>query len=324
MRATLRTRIASLLAVASILAVAGPPAVAGAAPDRRPAKPVTYAIIGDVPYGEEQEARFGELVNAINDDPAVSLVAHLGDIKSGSTTCTDARFAAVAEHFADIKDPLVYTPGDNEWTDCHRVNNGSFNPLERLAAIRTLFFSRPGSTLGKHAVPVHFQPSLVENVRWVDAQVAFATLHVIGSNNGLAPWSGIGFTAPTPEQAAEVDARIQAALEWVDATFDQAEADGLEGVVLAMQADTFSPSPGSAQQAIVDRIATRTAAFDGDVLLLQGDTHTFKVDNPLGLANFTRIVVHGETLPFEYLRLRVDPRREPLFTWEEVQVGAAA
>ena len=125
MRATLRTRIASLLAVASILALAGPPAVAGAAPDRRPAKPVTYAINGDVPYGQEQEARFGELFNAINDDPAVSLVAHLGDIKSGSTTCTDARFAAVAEHFADIKDPLVYTPGDNEWTDCHKATSAA-------------------------------------------------------------------------------------------------------------------------------------------------------------------------------------------------------
>src|SRR4029450_2454868 len=85
---------------------AAPPAVAGAAPDRRPAKPVTYAIIGDVPYGEEQEARFGELVNAINDDPAVSLVAHLGDIKSGSTTCTDARFPGGAEHVRTTQRPI--------------------------------------------------------------------------------------------------------------------------------------------------------------------------------------------------------------------------
>ena len=322
--ATLRTRIASLFIVASALAVAGPPRVADAAPDRRPARPVTIAVIGDVPYGEDQEARFGELVDAINRDPHVELAAHLGDIKSGSTTCTDERFAAVADHFADFKDPLVYTPGDNEWTDCHRVNNGSFNPLERLAAIRARFFAQPGETLGRHPADVEFQPSLVENVRWVDADVAFATLHVIGSNNGLAPWSGIGFTAPTPEQAAEVDARIQAAVSWVDATFDQAEADDREGVVLAMQADTFSPTPGSAQQAVVDRIAARTAAFDGDVLLLQGDTHTFVADNPLGLANFTRIVVHGETLPFEYLRLRVDPRRDQLFSWERVPVGAAA
>src|SRR4029453_11786752 len=111
MRATLHTRIASLLAVASILAVAGPPAVARAAPGRRPAQRLPLAIIADAPQGEEQGARFGELVNPINDDPAVSLVAHLGDIKSGSTTCTDARFAAVAEHFADLKDPLLYTPG---------------------------------------------------------------------------------------------------------------------------------------------------------------------------------------------------------------------
>jgi hypothetical protein len=323
MKATLRTRIASLLALASVLAVAGPPVVADAARNQRPARPVTIAVIGDVPYGEDQEARFGELVDAVNRDHDVDLAAHLGDIKSGSTTCTDARFAAVAEHFADFKDPLVYTPGDNEWTDCHRVNNGSFNPLERLAAIRTRFFSQPGSTLGRHPARVQFQPSLVENVRWVDAQVAFATLHVIGSNNGLAPWSGIGLTAPTAEQTAEVDARIQAAVSWVDATFDQAEADDLEGVVLAMQADTFAPAPGSAQQAVVDRIAARTAAFDGDVLLLQGDTHTFVADNPLGLANFTRLVVHGETLPFEYLRVRVDPHRDQVFTWERVAVGTA-
>jgi len=47
------------------------------------------------------------------------------------------------------------------------------------------------------------------------------------------------------------------------------------------------------------------------------------VDDPLALDNFTRIVVHGETLPFEYLRLRVDPRRDHLFTWDRVPMGAA-
>lgn len=44
--------------------------------------------------------------------------------------------------------PLVYTPGDNEWTDCHRVNNGAYDPLDRLAAVRKTFFPRPGFTLG--------------------------------------------------------------------------------------------------------------------------------------------------------------------------------
>jgi hypothetical protein len=322
MTSILRSRVARLLAVATVAAVAGPGLAAGAAPGKHP-KPVTVAVIGDVPYGEDQEANFGELVDAVNHDH-VDLAAHLGDIKSGSTTCTDERFQAVAEHFADFKDPLVYAIGDNEWTDCHRVNNGAFDPLERLAKIRELFFAEPGLTLGKHPMPVDAQPSLAENVSFVDADVVFATVHVIGSNNGLAPWSGLGLTAPTPEQAAEVDARIAADLAWIDVAFDQAESEDHAGVVLAMQADTWAPAPGSAQQAIVDRIAARTAAFDGEVLLLQGDTHTFKVDDPLGLPNFTRIVVHGETLPFEYLRLTVDPRSDALFSWERVAVGAAA
>lgn len=56
------------------------------------------------------------------------------------------------------------------------------------------------------------------------------------------------------------------------------------------------------------------------MLLLQGDSHEYVADNPLGLPNFTRIVVHGETLPFEYLRLTIDPREAALFSWERVQV----
>jgi hypothetical protein len=81
------------------------------------------------------------------------------------------------------------------------------------------------------------------------------------------------------------------------------------------------PAPGRAQQAIVDRIAAPTAAFDDHVLLVQGDTHTYEVDDPLGLPNFTRIVVHGETLPCEYLCLTIDPKSEQLLSWERRPVG---
>jgi hypothetical protein len=288
----------------------------------RSANPVTLAIVGDVPYGTSQESTFSDLIGAVNSDPKVRTVVHVGDIKSGSTTCTDERFAAVRRAFDTFEDPVVYTPGDNEWTDCHRLNNGAYDPLERLATIRSLFFATPGAVLGRHPMRVESQPALVEDVRWIESRVAFATLHVIGSNNGLAPWTGLGQTAPTPLQAAEVDARINAVLAWVDATFDAAEANGLEGVLLAMQADTWSPTPASAQQAIVSRIATRTAAFEGKVLLLQGDSHQFVADDPLGLSNFSRVVVHGETLPFEYLRLTIDPRTTELFSWERVQVRA--
>ena len=162
--------------------------------------------------------------------PSVSLITAINDDPQGSRRrprrrhqerqhppAPTTRFAAVAAAFATLNDPLIYTPGDNEWTDCHRANNGAFNPLERLAAIRSLFFAEPGDTLGRHPKHVDAQPGYPENVRWIESRVAFATLHVIGSNNGLSPWTGLGFSAPTAEQAAEVGDRIDATLEWIDA-----------------------------------------------------------------------------------------------------------
>ncbi|HEU5084703.1 MAG TPA: metallophosphoesterase, partial [Acidimicrobiales bacterium] len=123
------------LALAGALALAAPALPAGASGGTavdRSAKPLTLAVIGDTPYGAEQEATFDRLVDAIDDDPKVRVVTHVGDIKSGGTACTDERFAAVADGFAAFDDPVVYTPGDNEWTDCHRPAAGGYDPLERL------------------------------------------------------------------------------------------------------------------------------------------------------------------------------------------------
>jgi Calcineurin-like phosphoesterase len=300
--------------IAGVVTMAAP--VGAGSTDTSSSNRTTIAVIGDVPYGAAQEASFGDLVGAINVDPKVRVVMHVGDTKNGSTPCTDERLTAVRDAFESFEDPVVYTPGDNEWTDCHRPLAGSYNPLERLAEVRELYFSEPGSTLGRRPMNVTSQPELVENVRWMESQVAFATVHVVGSNNGLALWTGQ--TQVTPEQLAEVESRIAAAVEWIDETFDAAEANGARGVVIAMQADTFQPAPESGHDEVIDGLEARAAAFDGDVLLLQGDSHVFTVDHPLPVDSLTRIVVHGETLPFEYLRLTVDPQAEELFTWEQV------
>lgn len=318
-----RTCLCALAAMTASISLSTPAGAGAGNTTDRSAKPLTLAVIGDVPYGTEQEASFHQLIDAINDDPKVRIAAHVGDIKSGSTTCSDERFAAVADAFATFEDPVVYTPGDNEWTDCHRTNNGAYNPLERLDALRKLFFAQPGDTLGRRPKAVDPQPALPENVMWSESRVMFATVHVVGSDNGLAPWTGLGLTTPTEEQEAEVEARVAAGVAWIDEAFDRAERSGSEGVVLAMQADTWEPAPTGAQRAIVERIAERTAAFDGEVMVLQGDSHEYVADNPLGLDNFTRIVVHGETLPFEYLRLTIDPRTDALFSWERVPVAGS-
>jgi hypothetical protein len=293
----------------------------------------TLSVIGDIPYGDALIAEFPADVAQINADPDVRRVIHLGDIKNGSSRCDDTYFAARLADFERFADPLVYTPGDNEWTDCHRANNGGYLPTERLAKIRELFFDHPGQTLGGHAHVPFQSRALPENVMWDKARVRFGVVHVVGSNDDQAVWFGdrtdpaIG--APKPETPAETalrtreyTAREAAALAWIHRIFDAAQDRRASGVVLGMQADMWD-GPATDQTAfapIKAVLAARAARVGRPVLLLQGDSHQFKVDTPTGMpANLTRIVVQGSTsVPHEWLRLSVDPGSARVFSCANV------
>ena len=165
----------------------------------------TLAVIGDTPYGAAKLAQFPSLIALINSDPKVDVVVHLGDIKTGTNSpCTNEYFANVKVLFDAFQDPFVYTPGDNEWTDCHvaGTNNGLYTPTERLQAVRTLFFPVAGQTLGGRKKQVLTQAddpansAYIENTMWMESQVVFAALNVPGSNNDRAPWG-----SPLPANA---------------------------------------------------------------------------------------------------------------------------
>ena len=96
----------------------------------------TLAVFGDFPYGDAKIAEMPDFFAMINADPKVDIVVHLGDIKAGSNSpCTNAYFAMIDSAFATFKEPLVYTPGDNEWVDCHQggKNNGLYTPTDTAA-----------------------------------------------------------------------------------------------------------------------------------------------------------------------------------------------
>ena len=327
-----------LWTIAAVASSALTVAVAAAATTGTPvntgsANALTLAVIGDAPYGPARFETFPRLIESVNDDRKVDLAVHLGDIKSGSTRCDDAYFGAIADRFADFKDPLVFTPGDNEWTDCHRVNNGQYVPTERLAKLREVFYPVPGTTLGGRPKQVIVQAApFVENQLWFESRVAFGVVHVVGSNNGLAPWLGIG--DPTPAaRVAEVEARTAAAVAWIDATFDLADDNDAQGIVIVMQADMWDGTSADLTgfRPIVQRLAERAAAFDGPVLVIEGDSHEYVVDQPLAAGsplhavttaapNVTRIVVQGSAdFPDAWLRLTVDPRAESLFSWTTIE-----
>jgi hypothetical protein len=299
----------------------------------------TFAVIGDIPYGDAAVAAFPRAVAQINEDPAVEWVDHLGDIKSGSSVCSDEYFQLIRSDLDQFQDPLVYTIGDNEWTDCHRPNNGAYNPLERLAKVRQVFFPQPGRTLGQHSARVDSQADLgvPENVRWHRSAVGFAAVHVVGSNNSLAPWTGN--TAPTPEQTVDVLARTAAAIQEIHDTFADARHKHERAVVLMLQADMFDPTvsnPSFANyygfQPIVAAIAREAASYGGQVYMFNGDSHVFTVDHPLSagsswltfygiaqpLTNLTRVTVDGSSNANNYLRVTVDPRGPQVLSWTKV------
>ncbi len=271
--------------------------------DTGSANPLTLAVFGDAPYGASNAdtAAFQAtpaFVDAVNHDPAVDLVAHVGDIHSGSQKCTVAYDQSVYDLWTAFKDPLVYTPGDNEWTDCQKTKElpGSDfggDPLQNLAAIRSIFFPRVGYTLGGRPKQVVSQAQIgtgtdanyVENVMWEQSQTLFFTLDLPGGSNDDADnWLG---NPRTQAQTDEIAQRDRADLDWIDAAFRQAEQDGGGSVVILEQADMWDRDgkPDSTHianyQQFIKEIATKTIAFGSPVLLFNGDSHMFRSDNPL-------------------------------------------
>lgn len=340
-------RLSAVAALALLAACQDPVrpvrALPGASPLRsaavvtQSANPLDIAVIGDVPYGDAALARFPALVDAINADPKVRLVVHVGDVKSGSTACSDAWFQEIGRQFSTFADPLVYAIGDNEWTDCHRANNGGYDPLGRLAKLREIFFTDPGHTLGGRHMRVEAQAQFPENQLWVESRVTFAALHVVGSNNGLEPWfAGAETPAQTAARVAEVRARTTANLAWLEHAFATARAQGSAGVALFFQADMWHPEDRAAgarfseHTAFVARLAQLASAFGRPVLLVVGDSHDLRVDvgvpwfSLYGVtppANITQLVV-DRTIEddIDWLRLHVDPRTPEVFSWSQVVV----
>ena len=178
--------------------------------------------------------RLEALIDTINArNPAFTI--HLGDTKSGNAPCSDEILLKQRDFMNRFTGALIYTPGDNEWTDCHKA--GAFDPRERLGFIRQNYFPSPNS-LGKKPLKLIRQADLmpefasfVENARFSHGGIAFATAHVVGSNNG--------FETHDPAAATEFFARNKANIAWLNAAFDAAVRDNAKGLVLALHANMF-------------------------------------------------------------------------------------
>ncbi len=275
-----------------------------------------FMAFGDIPYTRESEARFLTLIDELNRERPVFSI-HVGDTKNGSTLCNDRAYGEILRRFSRFRHPLFYTPGDNEWTDCHRFFAGSYDPVERLQYLREVFFTsrrldRRFEIVRQSDNPVFGQFS--ENLRWRLEPVLFATLHVVGSNNNNQP--------SIRGAQAEYAGRNRANIAWLREAFAEARSRGDRGIVLFMHADPrfgIDPKQRSGFNDFHEALLAEVRAYEGEVLLVHGDSHIYRIDKPLRdssgqmIPNFTRVVVFGDSETWA-VRFTVDPSDPALFT----------
>src|SRR5215475_11282811 len=112
-------------------------------------EPFAIGLWGDMPYNDVQALVGVPNLIADMNSQDLAFTVHDGDLKAGNgtpgsvtpTTCVDALYTQALRFFNALRSPAIFTPGDNDWTDCDRPSNGGFNSLERLDHERQVFFS---------------------------------------------------------------------------------------------------------------------------------------------------------------------------------------
>jgi hypothetical protein len=322
-----------------------------------------YAIglWGDLPYSDTQALTGVPNLIADMNRQDLAFTAHDGDLKAGNstpgsitpTTCSDALYIQGLNYFSSLKAPVIFTPGDNDWTDCDRPSNGGFSSLERLDHERKLFFSTP-NTLGQHrfrqevqstpsCLSVNGPAPCVENRRWNLGGVTYATINIQGSCNNLCD------TNPDP---AEYAARNAADIQWMNDTFAEATARNSAAIMFITQADPGwdltdgTRAPLRNPQTLVETdgqpdgfhdflsaLRDQVIAFRKPVAYVHGDSHYFRVDKPFldargrRLENFTRVETFGDNQgngnnDVHWLKVVIDSSTRDVFTYQPQIVPA--
>jgi hypothetical protein len=302
----------------------GPPPPAATVPGT-----VAFAALGDAPYDPLETRRYLLTLRDL-DQHDLAFVIHVGDIFW--RPCSQEMYQRSLNWFNDLKHPVIYVPGDNEWADCWTRQEGAFDPRDRLALLRRVMYPRPATTLGRRTFPLETQsanPALaefVEHARWSANDLVFATLHVVGSRNFTEPFPGR--TAADDDEARR---RLEASLAWLRETFAAATSQAARGIVIAFHANPgfdWIPAGQSPYQPLLDVFAEEAVAFGKPVLLIHGDTHEFITDRPLRargtsqpIANVTRLEVPGSP-EVGWVRVSVTTGNTPAFAFEQRVVPA--
>jgi hypothetical protein len=302
---TMRASTLGILALAAALGLAG-----CSAPTPRGPGAFTFAVVGDTPYSDAEERKWLDLIGRVNATD-IAFTIHVGDIKGGGP-CSDEIYARRRAQFDSFAKPLIYTPGDNEWTDCRRKHMGSMDPIERLARLRQVFFADRWS-LGASRLWLDAQDACLvppaegcgcaahpENRAWTFNGIRFATLNIPGSDNN------VGYDAANDREAR---CRDEANRRWLQAQEALSAQADVRALVVAIQANPWD-SRKPVYRGFLQQVEAAAMRLSKPVLFIHGDTHTYQFDSP-----FRDEMGHGRRWP-----RRLETSGSPFVGWVKVTV----
>ncbi len=287
-------------------------------------KPTRFIVIGDMPYTDTESALLehpdGEIAKAIKAlNPPVLI--HLGDFKRGRLSCTDELYKDSYRQIAHLNPhKTVYTPGDNDWTDCDRFNMSMrYDELERLNTLRQIFFHQDQFQLTKNIPGLIRQEGLIENALWKIGPVVFATLHVPGTNNGRNEILRSSLEAALDE----ADYRDQSNEKWLQQLF--AAAESAQAMVIVFHADLFdfdhdkpacsaeNPTECDGYRILRDLIKSTATQFKKPVLVIHGDTLAYCLNQPYTeIPNLWRLNASGDYKYIDASQVLFDPENKTM------------
>ena len=257
-------------------------------------EPVIFAAYGDMPYmvklpdgRTDEEVLLQDIAPKIRNNANIPFVIHVGDLGKPQYACSDAWLEKTKSFWQqELRKPVFYTPGDNDWTDCDRKKlQEPKSELARLDAIRRIFFKQPMTLAADWRYEQ--QRSLPENQTWQYRGIRFVTQHIVNSDNGRRE-----ILLDDPQHALQlVEQRDRENKIWLDHAFDLARNPETRAVVVAMQVDPFGPPDGDrdamarcigklAYGSFCQHLESLASSLDKPVLLVHGDTNAYCLDQP--------------------------------------------
>jgi len=275
-----------------------------------------------------------------------TLLVHLGDTKSGSGPCNDTLMAEPLRIMIRAGTPALYTLGDNEATDCHRmlsrsdmtaqggvVGHSTFAQYPKAAEfltaeggrshmIQEFFTDRTTDLTGK--LPIHSQSADCPfNQMVVVEHMVVTTIEMPGSNFGLKVENNMELVDSPESHQMMYDRANGCNMDWIPAAAQMAVDQNLKSVLIGFQAAWWDPATvaaegsvatvsNSAYQPFLDKMLEVTAAHP-DIMFytIHADAHFWLSFSPGNTNNWMNLMIEGSDYALtSYAKFTADPNAE--------------